>query len=672
MFAHKPALLLIVLLSPHLCGAASTWYVSPSGSDTLAGENGLSAESPLQSIAWAFNHAASPGDTVLVMDGVYRNDGYGSGDLMNGPAVYLNNSGTEGNPIVLTNHPGHSPIIEFDGAGGILANHLAFVEISGFRIRGAGQEITEAEALAHRLNTPKPNYYNGRGIAIWGPAHYITVRNNIVHDCPASGIRINKGDYLTVSHNEVYHNTRYTSSAESALVIAEAQSIDDYDGIKIRIENNRVWGNWNLIPFFTENPPDVGIEKYGTAEQDYIIDGSGVYMTRNKEYSNGWFYLANNISFNNGINGLVVHRTDRAIVVNNTVYMNGATPLSSGRQSSSGITLNHADHVKVFNNIAWARFADDFALGAFGEFVDTTLGGNLIFVGTSEFDSGFQYGDPLFLYPSLDSDLADFTLRTESPALGTGVVNAYTPTVDFFGNTRDEVSMDIGAVADSGLEEPIVSSLPIASELGHGQLLDKSFLSGALPENSIGESVAGSFVFVEPDLQPETGISHQDVFFIPDNQGLYRKTVLSVSVNVRSDMEETSGHGVPIRFYVEEGLSPGDEKVEAYENLDEIDSDGDGEVNWREYVAGTDPKNEDSRFEIIETIVNPDQTINLKWMGGTRGPDTPYIIEALTDLDNPDMEWIEMDTVERVDGTHQWSAPIGGLEDIRFFRVRAE
>jgi len=40
--------------------------------------------------------------------------------------------------------------------------------------------------------------------------------------------------------------------------------------------------------------------------------------------------------------------------------MNGATPLSSGRQASSGITLNSSSDVKFYNNISWARYDGDF------------------------------------------------------------------------------------------------------------------------------------------------------------------------------------------------------------------------------------------------------------------------------------------------------------------------
>ena len=39
-----------------------------------------------------------------------------------------------------------------------------------------------------------------------------------------------------------------------------------------------------------------------------IVDGSGVYITRNVDYE-GTFDLTNNVAYDNGINGLVVHKT---------------------------------------------------------------------------------------------------------------------------------------------------------------------------------------------------------------------------------------------------------------------------------------------------------------------------------------------------------------------------
>ncbi|MCC5790818.1 MAG: right-handed parallel beta-helix repeat-containing protein [Opitutales bacterium] len=664
-------LLLVLLGSSVALVGANTWYVSPAGTNSTANGNGLSPEEPIRAIAWAFNNAAEPGDTILVMEGVYRNGGFGSGNLNNGPAVYLNNSGTEGSPIVLKNYPGHRPVIEFDGAGGMIANQLEHVEISGFHIIGPGSRITEEEAMDHRLDLPKPNYYNGRGIAIWGPANHITISHNTVQDCPGSGIRINKGDYLTISHNEVFRNTRYTSAAESAIVIAEAESIDEEDTIKIRIENNLAYDNQNLIPFFTPNPPDVGIEDYGTEDQDYIIDGSGVYMTRNKSYEYGWFYLANNISFNNGINGLVVHRTDRAYVVNNTSYLNGATPLSSGRQSSSGITLNNAEHVRVYNNISWSRFEDDMVLGSFGELKDIVIEGNLIFKGTTDFEEeGYIRADPEFYLPSIDPDLADFWLRETSPGVGAGIWNEFVPETDFYGFPRDETSVDIGAVAFRLREESMISEMPSASQIIEGQSLAESgVFFGEASFN--GEALPGRFYFEDRGFVPtEAGEEEQTFVFIPDDREEYTPAWGEVSVEVVPADYQTPEKNTPVSFYQEVGLFPAHSELLTFAELDLLDSDGDGMLNWQEYLAGTDPTDRESVLRIHEITRESDGSVSLAWTGGTLGPNTPYVIETSTNLSNAPGDWVEIDTVDRQEGEHTWSGH-GLSGEARFFRVRA-
>jgi len=97
--------------------------------------------------------------------------------------------------------------------------------------------------MENRL-TKKNKIFDGNGIAIWS-GHHILLAKNVVHDCSGSGIRSNKGDYITMTQNEVYNNTWYTSSASSAIVIADARSVDRSNSIKMRITNNIVYNNYN-------------------------------------------------------------------------------------------------------------------------------------------------------------------------------------------------------------------------------------------------------------------------------------------------------------------------------------------------------------------------------------------------------------------------------------------
>ena len=100
---------------------------------------------------------------IIVMDGEYKNYNYGNG--INNPTVFTMSDKTD---ILLTNYPGHKPVIKFDGAGGISMNKVSRVEITGFEIVGPNKDITKKEAMADRLLHSKK--FSGRGIAIWSGA----------------------------------------------------------------------------------------------------------------------------------------------------------------------------------------------------------------------------------------------------------------------------------------------------------------------------------------------------------------------------------------------------------------------------------------------------------------------------------------------------------------------
>ena len=77
---------------------------------------------------------------------------------------------------------------------------------------------------------------------------------------------------------------------------------------------------------------------YGSKDQTFIIDGSGVYVTRNGNYLKGRFEMSYNKAYENGINGLVVHKTNRARVVGNILWDNGKVSRNppESRQSYAG------------------------------------------------------------------------------------------------------------------------------------------------------------------------------------------------------------------------------------------------------------------------------------------------------------------------------------------------
>ena len=470
-------------------GIFNKWYVDDDGSDNNDG----TIDKPFKTLKKALSNTdCIPGDIIYVKDGVYSNDNFGSGNKSNTAVLSINSSynGTINLPVVIRNYPGENPKINFDGSGGFIigtaTNPVNHVEIAGFEIQGPNQNITYEEAKSWRDSYVANNtqslkhYYHGRGIAIWGGT-YINIHNNKVHDCPNSGIRANNSDYIRVAFNEVYNNTWWSFNAESAIVFAQSKSIDNDLKIKMRIENNLVYNNMNRLPFYLKSKPCTGTYRYGCADQDFIIDGSGSYITRNNddgiepreddENPNGQyigrFYFSNNINYGNGINGLVVHKTDNAVVTNNLAYVNGAVPtdaelddiandtnapawkkaLKSGRQDTSGIVVHTSANVKLHNNITWAKFSNEWAFQTFGAISNLEKRRNLIGNGKGKFASennngtiAYYEGDPKFV----DADNYNFKLKNDSPAIDKGENNSYNPTFDYDYIKRFDSNIDIG------------------------------------------------------------------------------------------------------------------------------------------------------------------------------------------------------------------------------------
>lgn len=381
----------------------TTYYADAiNGNDS---NDGLTIATAVKNIRNIFqNKVTEPAQfvEVLVLDGTYSNFRFGqghpnSGGFSNPPVVKIN----EGSFIKISNYPGHSPKIEFDGSAGFMFNNCSFVEVSGFEIEGQNQVITQAEAEANRLI--QDTYFSGRGIVAWSGHNYYFHHNN-VHDCPNSGIRTNKGDYNRIEHNQVYRNTWWSSNAESGIVFADSRSLDTYDGIKMTIKNNLVYENINKIPYYNSNYDDpqylidnqmsVAREHYGSILQDFIIDGSGVYITRNSEYyTNGRFELSNNEAYLNGINGVVVHKTDRAWVHHNQIYNNGQVPKSvpESRQPYAGLVINTGTDVTLHDNTVTTQLADDYAFiitGGVSTFNMAESGDNYACVGLVDSDFG--------------------------------------------------------------------------------------------------------------------------------------------------------------------------------------------------------------------------------------------------------------------------------------------
>lgn len=186
----------------------SNIYVN-AGAGTDIASSGFSPLEPYQTIDYAVRQAG-PCQTIHVMTGIYQNKNFGTGNENNDAVVNM-----EGvSDLIIKNYMSDKPVIEFDGKGGFIggsiSNPVINVEISGIEISGPNGSILWEHAMANRLAENK-SYYGGRGIAIW-KGNNINIHNMIVHHCPASAIRVNRGDYVTIHNNTVYSNTWWSRS----------------------------------------------------------------------------------------------------------------------------------------------------------------------------------------------------------------------------------------------------------------------------------------------------------------------------------------------------------------------------------------------------------------------------------------------------------------------------
>ncbi|MBT5922816.1 MAG: hypothetical protein HOH29_03700 [Cellvibrionales bacterium] len=525
MFAikcYKRTALLLLSLSLSVTGHvfAADWYVSAAGSNN---NSGSSESSPYQTINRGITQA-SAGDTIYVMDGTYRNAnfdtnkqlGVNPSNLSKGAVVNFNKSGTAGNPITLRNLEGHSPKIEFDGSGGInVSNGTSHIIIEGFEIEGPSQFIDYDQAIANRNykilvaedNDPNTsfgrNYFAGKGIWGYGVHSHVIVRNNVVYNTPGSAIRFNDADYATIEYNEVYNTTWWTTSASSAIVYAETISAAGDNGteIKMIMRGNVVYNSWNRIPFYVTQLPDNANGpggNYGTASQNNILDGQGLYVTRSDPGYAGTFLFENNLLVNNGKNGINFDHSEaaRAIYRNNTLYFNGVhdiiqdlsvaagNPRHVGSNKVAGIKANDVFAVEVANNIIVTRNDQYSALSLVNVIGSKSTSNNIFVNGTfNQSNASDQINvDPLFINApavvngAINMSGLDFSVDGTSPAINAGN-SSYTP------------DNDIDGVARPVLPESIVAASSFESSLdgwnGFGSTVASSSAEAKTGVNSI-------------------------------------------------------------------------------------------------------------------------------------------------------------------------------------------
>ena len=328
------------LSSPQLISANSkpkTYYVSASGKDQ---NSGLSTSAAFRTIQKAAD-LTNPGDTVLIMNGVYKNIAKA------GSVVSIKRSGTAKAWIKYKAYPGHSPKIQHNTWNGILiSNEASYIEINGLEVIGNNANITLDYAMSQKTNKRNP-LTNGNCISVDGRSngrvHHIRILNNKVHDCGGAGISAIQSDYVTIDNNVVFNNAWYSVYGNSGISMLNNWNSDNNRGYKMFVTNNKSYNNRMYIPW-------IAVGK--------ITDGNGIIIDSLKnEQKNlklsaytGRTLVKNNLTFNNGGSGIHTFISDHVDIVNNTAVLNNQSPEIKDGQ----IFANKSSDVRILRNILYA------------------------------------------------------------------------------------------------------------------------------------------------------------------------------------------------------------------------------------------------------------------------------------------------------------------------------
>ncbi len=388
---------------------ATNYYVS-----AIFGSNGFPGTfaQPFATLQPASNLTA-PGDTVFVMNGTYTT-------VVDGQAILrIRNSGTETQPIVFKNFPGHTPLISFSTWNAILVSgDCGYIEIEGFKIRGNNSNILLSDALNQPTGcnnpTGSPNsIYNGNGISVDGRSgghpHHVTIRNNEVFECGGGGIGSNEADYVTIENNLIYNNSWYTRYGTSGISIFHSWDYDNNTSdFKMIVRNNICYGNQLFVPW-----------RSGTTCQG-ITDGNGIIVDDNRNTQlgtgvlpyNGRVLIINNLCYRNGGRGIHSFLSDNVVILNNTTFQNCKSPeIGDGE-----ITVITGNNLQVYNNIMFARTGN--RLSSASSVTNFSENNNLMF--NSNLRGFYNINDILANPLFADTANNDFTLLPQSPAINAG------------------------------------------------------------------------------------------------------------------------------------------------------------------------------------------------------------------------------------------------------------
>lgn len=285
-------------------GTPCTYYISPSGSD---GDKGTFAE-PWKTVQKAFD-AAAAGQTVCLRGGVYA-------QYVEAPTGFNQverRSGADGKPILFTNYPGETALIQ--GSTKIYGSYITF--------RGMPNDIPNCSGV------------HPCGLIFEGSAGYVLNAVSIMNSSGAG--------YVTFDHVEIhkgnYHAGLYQEGCNNVII---GSYVHD-NGVQDRNEDNGIY--WSRTPRECKNG---GLIANNLVEHNF---SKGIQLYAGASGSTpAHVTVCGNISVKNGAQGAVIWG-DYNTFVDNILYDNNQIAgAAAGAQAGlySG-TANFVEH-----NLTWS------------------------------------------------------------------------------------------------------------------------------------------------------------------------------------------------------------------------------------------------------------------------------------------------------------------------------
>jgi hypothetical protein len=417
---------------------------------------------------------SNPGDIINVADGNYTAD------------IIISRSGTANKWIT------YKSINKY---GATLTNNWGAV----FSI-GSSSNLNVCYIILDGFDLKATGTY-GNGVASDYGAHHITVKNCWAHDCGASGMQLNHGDYILAENNVCNGNSvLFDNLCGSGISIYGKKRVDTNSGFHIILRGNTCYMNMNGPKSPKSDGNGIIIDDLRCTQSYHSGYGTPIDIN----YTDYAVLIENNLCYGNEGAGVQVYLSNNVTVRNNTVYNNQLRKTNDTWRGD--LSVSCAANIIFANNISvtntslradggssdWLGYQYNCAIGAFA-LTGNEYGSNYSFYNNITYNvnntssnsiktDGITVSivgvngnncavNPQFITPGILNSF-NFHLQSTSAAINSGTSAYGLPTSDLDGLARVQ-----GSFVDIGCYEYIYTTLNVTANSSANSVCEGSLIT---------------------------------------------------------------------------------------------------------------------------------------------------------------------------------------------------